>query len=1119
MYSVLSRKALPILLFVLLLIAISVTVSSAHPALLSEETVLSGQTRPTQPDDAGHFLLPDDIMPPDPGESFDFSTTTDVYAVQPILFVPADVEPNPYGLVYIDRQMRNVQHWYAEQLRGETFTFLPTKIIIGLKSRIDYFVPCYPPINPSDCSWGYSSWYNIYNELDARGYLAANQLAGVFFQGEGMSTALGGGRRFLVGFSADSLFPDCAETGCAYNISQGGLAHELGHALGLGWHPEGSEEAYYSVMSTGLYGFPHCTFINTAKYPERDILLNSPFINTTLALANPGFEACLEQWDVKGGSPGCRLGMGRSGKRGLVFEGEGPHEISQTVNIDQSLLYDVSGWLSSGFIPQGGRLVVKLLALEADGTVIETITPASLAKSNQDWTRFAQSLRFPDGTQKVKLLIKTVGPNLDGQVDDLSLTVSSQVPPMPLISKAYDGDAVANTRPTLSWSPVLSATSFEIQIASDPFFETIIEQGSTVDFSYQVLKDLPYDNYVFWRVRSKNGAGSSDWSPVWSLISHPPGQFYNDEFELFVLDNAWSIIRESPLAWRIGGVAGRRWTGYLVIDMQPGDLELKNNARNLVLRDAPPGDFSVETQVNFFVPLNANFQQGGLILYKNDDNYIKLFHEWRDGWQLAYEVEINGQIVRQSSVPIVDETRLKIERRANSFAAYYSTNGLTWIQLGQPVDGNWSNLQMGLFAYSVLSTSNVPYAAFNWLRVGEPCHVVEFNTEPLEGGRLAVEGAECGHKNQYRPDTPLRLTAVPEPGYTFDHWSGDVSGSSNPLTIQVKKGLTATAHFSLDSSITICKKAYPQDDTAFDFVGDLGSFTLTDPSNKCQGFDNLDPISYEIAETLHPGWELERVLCQENSGIAESKWQMTGDQLTIDLAAGSVLTCTFSNWYDPNEPNDSIEEATPINYGESIHGSIMPNNFRYDVDYYRFDAAAGDTIAFSIDTSEGGLYPGLCLFSADGSEMLCDDNSYLQTILPEAGEYYLSVNGIGSEGGSGEDGPYILSLGRENQAPLAVADNFNCKMGTTLFVTAPGVLENDEDPDADSLTAELMRDTMHGELSLQADGSFSYKPDPGYSGSDSFEYQVFDGKTKSLAVNVDIVVQPWFLFFPLARTS
>jgi len=68
------------------------------------------------------------------------------------------------------------------------------------------------------------------------------------------------------------------------------------------------------------------------------------------------------------------------------------------------------------------------------------------------------------------------------------------------------------------------------------------------------------------------------------------------------------------------------------------------------------------------------------------------------------------------------------------------------------------------------------------------------------------------------------------------------------------------------------------------------------------------------------------------------------------------------------------------------------------------------------------------------------------------------------------------------------------------------VLGNDTDADGDTLTAVLVSPPQHGDLTLKADGSFTYTPDPDFSGTDSFTYQASDGALTSNVATVTITV-------------
>jgi VCBS repeat-containing protein len=97
-------------------------------------------------------------------------------------------------------------------------------------------------------------------------------------------------------------------------------------------------------------------------------------------------------------------------------------------------------------------------------------------------------------------------------------------------------------------------------------------------------------------------------------------------------------------------------------------------------------------------------------------------------------------------------------------------------------------------------------------------------------------------------------------------------------------------------------------------------------------------------------------------------------------------------------------------------------------------------------------------------------------------------------------------MAEPNQAPVGTNDAYTVAENEALIVPAPGVLANDSDPDADPLTAVLVTGPAHGQLSLAANGSFTYTPDTNFTGLDTFTYQAYDGLDTSDPVTVTITV-------------
>lgn len=72
--------------------------------------------------------------------------------------------------------------------------------------------------------------------------------------------------------------------------------------------------------------------------------------------------------------------------------------------------------------------------------------------------------------------------------------------------------------------------------------------------------------------------------------------------------------------------------------------------------------------------------------------------------------------------------------------------------------------------------------------------------------------------------------------------------------------------------------------------------------------------------------------------------------------------------------------------------------------------------------------------------------------------------------------------------------SFDLKLARLTGLT--GVLVNDTDIDSPSLTVATHIPPAHGQVTLQSDGAFTYTPDAGFTGTDSFVYRVSDGGTE-----------------------
>lgn len=90
-----------------------------------------------------------------------------------------------------------------------------------------------------------------------------------------------------------------------------------------------------------------------------------------------------------------------------------------------------------------------------------------------------------------------------------------------------------------------------------------------------------------------------------------------------------------------------------------------------------------------------------------------------------------------------------------------------------------------------------------------------------------------------------------------------------------------------------------------------------------------------------------------------------------------------------------------------------------------------------------------------------------------------------------------------NDTPIAAADNLRAHKNT---LARGNVRLNDTDANGDALTVALATGPLHGAVSLNPDGTFTYTPHTDYTGTDTFTYTLTDGYGGTATGTVNVVV-------------
>ncbi|MBY8880266.1 family 43 glycosylhydrolase [Actinacidiphila acidipaludis] len=142
--------------------------------------------------------------------------------------------------------------------------------------------------------------------------------------------------------------------------------------------------------------------------------------------------------------------------------------------------------------------------------------------------------------------------------------------------------------------------------------------------------------------------------PVTARVPDPvPGPLltaYSDDFDGTGTpgtgDSAWSWVRQPA-------TGPRQQNGQLLWPTQAAELYTGTNTASVLLRDAPSSDYLVETKLTFDGTRPA--QQAGLVLYQNDDRYLKLVHsvlpENGKAGQVLQQTEFDKEAERPTATP------------------------------------------------------------------------------------------------------------------------------------------------------------------------------------------------------------------------------------------------------------------------------------------------------------------------------------------------------------------------------------------------------------------------------------------------------------------------------------
>jgi hypothetical protein len=171
-----------------------------------------------------------------------------------------------------------------------------------------------------------------------------------------------------------------------------------------------------------------------------------------------------------------------------------------------------------------------------------------------------------------------------------------------------------------------------------------------------------------------------------------------------------------------------------------------------------------------------------------------------------------------------------------------------------------------------------------------------------------------------------------------------------------------------------------------------------------------------------------------------------------------------------------------------------------------FDVLANDTDGDPGDTLSLSSYDGSSIASGTLTHNGAGSFTYVPNPSFAGTETFSYV--VSDTSAATATGTVTITVTNVPNSPVAGDDAYVVQMDTPLSIVAPGVLANDGDQDGDTLTVQTspVSGPANGGVVLATDGSFTYTPVGGFTGTDSFTYRVDDGTGRTADAVVTITV-------------
>lgn len=321
-------------------------------------------------------------------------------------------------------------------------------------------------------------------------------------------------------------------------------------------------------------------------------------------------------------------------------------------------------------------------SLDADKADNKAITKLSATMNDQSFVDLEKAtVKYSSSNEEVATVDKdgvvtpvaggtaliTASVTVDGITKEDSYAVA-------VAQELYLKDILVDGKSLTGFTPEQEKYQYIASGNSVPEIEALVPQGMTVEVTQ--AESVPGTA----KITVQSGAIKRTYTIEFlNKITVPESIDFATVKNIDELKNAgWEIIRPDEEKLSLNSEKG------LVVTSQKGDLYKNTNTGKNVVVKSVSGDWSVTAPVHIESELTQGYQQAGLMIYSDDDNYIKICVICQNGkQQIQFGIENDASWSEKFLTPIEGtDFVFKIVKNKNTYQALYSQDGENFSEAG-----------------------------------------------------------------------------------------------------------------------------------------------------------------------------------------------------------------------------------------------------------------------------------------------------------------------------------------------------------------------------------------------------------------------------------------------------